>query len=333
MNHHQYYLPVCKFIPTSKNQIEIEFDPDLFNRKNPKDDHDDDLKEFIETIWNSKLEFAKQNNKMLFNAAKLRLHNAMYDETTKMLKLQIGLTDYKNFIGIHAAVAAGKMKNYIINKNNNSFSSEATQYFSNILGVETAVISSDDKAVLFRRSQKVAEYPNSFVFPGGHPEVSKILLAKNKYKNNNIIETQQLTKDDVDLVRQEFFDSAIDEIIAEAGLKREQVILESLTLLGISIPNLDRGSKPVACFKVRTTCTLEEMLKARFGAEEIAEFGDHSQKENILIIESAEHAHKLFQDEMKRFLLFVEREQQKTNPTLLFEYRFTPATMAILEHF
>jgi hypothetical protein len=328
-----YYIPICPFIATSPNQIDIEFDPSLFNRKQQQTSSS--LDDFIEHVWNEKLEFAKKNNKMLFNAPKLRLHNVVKvmtqndNDNQHRLHLQIGLTDYKSFIGITEAIRT--QKKFLQQELNSATSNmmsfvEATQYFSNIIGVETAVISSDNKAVLFKRSQAVAEYPSAFCFPGGHPEVKNILLEKKRNKlENEQNEASHLTKRDTELVRQEFFGSAIDEIIAEAGLKRHEVIRDSLTLLGISIPNLNRGSKPVACFKVRTTCTIEEMLKARFRAEEKAEFGDH-----ILIVESPEHAHSLFEEEMKRFHDACEDD---VNNNKFFEYRYTPATIAILEHF
>jgi hypothetical protein len=45
------------------------------------------------------------------------------------------------------------------------------QHTSSPLGNGAIVETSDQKIIVLRRSSNVGEFPRSFVFPGGHPEV------------------------------------------------------------------------------------------------------------------------------------------------------------------
>jgi hypothetical protein len=279
------YVPLLPIRSYSSSSIQIDFNPSKYGMERiPAVD------DFVESVWLKKMEDAKKHNKILFNATKFRLDQICVNDETGQVTLNLGLTDYKNFIGVAAAAESG-----VLNLTELEIAAVASgKYFPRVLGVETCVVTSDNKCVLFRRSHAVAEYPDAFVFPGGHPEPSRCTTAANGE----------------DVVRKEFFSSPVDEIVAETAIPREKILeKESLRLIGITIPRskILRGGKPVACFVVRSSCSLHEVMSLRFGAEEKDEF-DHSR---VLVIES--------------------RKQAKERAGLDEDKDFTPATVAILD--
>lgn len=50
------------------------------------------------------------------------------------------------------------------------------QHTSNPLGNGAVVETSDKRILVLQRSNNVGEFPGHFVFPGGHPEVSSLIL-------------------------------------------------------------------------------------------------------------------------------------------------------------
>src|SRR3989338_3448332 len=99
-----YYLPLFPIGSYLPSQVHIDFDPVKYRMKSTQL-----VEDKIAEIWERKLDLAKKLNKILFNASKFRLHDCKlimnpHHHPPEEIKLQLGLTDYKTFIGVAAVI-------------------------------------------------------------------------------------------------------------------------------------------------------------------------------------------------------------------------------------
>lgn len=90
---------------------------------------------------------------------------AAKDEQSNVLKLQLGVTCYKDYIGTNWSQKAEKLQT-----RGEAECANPQALLAQPLGVGAVVATSDGDIVLLRRSQKVAEAAGLLDIPGGHPE-------------------------------------------------------------------------------------------------------------------------------------------------------------------
>jgi hypothetical protein len=194
------------------------FDEKIYNRKNVP--NFTEIDELIHQEWNER----QKNVKLLFNATKFRLHSFHFNESTLNLTLNLGLTDYKDFIATH--LTANIVDKIRARLNSNDLLGD---YLARPLGCSSLVLTSDNKFLLIRRSDQCAEYPMYFDVPGGYAEPSQSGLH------------------DVDRIRNEIvYDSIVREIKEELNFEFDG----HATLLGF-ISNTEKFHKPNIQFLIK----------------------------------------------------------------------------------
>lgn len=118
----------------------------------------------IETEWEKKC----KESIHLFNASKFRLHRIDFQQrgegNLSQLKLYVGVTSYKDFIGTNCAPYAKKLVQDGIESLNSQL------HMADPIGVGGLLLTSDQQLVFIRRSERCAEMPGMIDRPGGHPE-------------------------------------------------------------------------------------------------------------------------------------------------------------------
>lgn len=99
------------------------------------------------------------------------------------MSLYLGLTDYKSFIGTYYNAEIkdelqelGKEKFSIIYWIKLLCIDDNYILFARVLGVSTSILTSDNKFVFLKRSDKLIEEPGVYDNIGGHPEPSVCLF-------------------------------------------------------------------------------------------------------------------------------------------------------------
>eukprot|EP00755_Sulcionema_specki_P039985 Sspe_Gene.113848::Locus_98624_Transcript_1_1_Confidence_1.000_Length_1008::g.113848::m.113848 len=179
----------------------------------------------------------------LFNGLKFRFHSI--DDGA----LCLGLTDYKSYIGTH----------YMPDETFAECSKECTGVLSNALGVEAMVVTADGHAVLFRRSDKVAEYPGFYCLPGGHAEPGKVYEAVtgSPPPDDKTAVLEVLGRNE-GAVRDEVIGSILDEVHEEIGVPRDSLAIDGV--LGVVANTRTRG-KPDVLFLVRCALPQSEVQR------------------------------------------------------------------------
>lgn len=90
------------------------------------------------------------------------------------LMLKIGLTCYKDYLGTNWSCRAAELR-----QQGEAKFGDPLALLAQPLGVGAILCTADDKVVLIRRSQKVAEAGGLLDIPGGHPEPK---VTRNKCK-------------------------------------------------------------------------------------------------------------------------------------------------------
>lgn len=138
-----------------RNTVNVEFSLTAFQRA-PHSDAD--VEASIDETW----ERRKRDNPTLFNGRKFRL--AGMTVSPRNVLLQIGLTDYKTYIGTHAWDANTPTKTAFFAPRNKA------RALGNVIILRTT-----DGAVPFIvRSGQSADAPLALALPGGHPEPDDI---------------------------------------------------------------------------------------------------------------------------------------------------------------
>ncbi len=248
---------LCRPFPV--NRIKVELSPS-YNRQSSV------LDEKISQKWAEKLVLTPK----MFNATKFRLGGVVCGPEECIVKL--GITDYKEYIGTNLIPVQEWLEAGVDLKVN------GPRHMGQALGVEALLTTSDDQIVLFRRSMHVADYAGFYCCPGGHPEPSKVLPPAKELqseKQGTVVLTfdeiiqQILSRDHAeDIVRDELWTSAIQEVHDELGIPMEK--LEMVGLFGIVENRLNLG-KPDMNFQIRTTLTAAEVIQChQLGAGEDA---------------------------------------------------------------
>ena len=251
-----------------RHQIEVQCGPS-FNRI-PCAALDD---AYIRALWSNLC--AKNENKTFFNGTKFRLHhaaearkpieneNTTSQEESRVLRFQFGITDYRCSTGTTRQCQA-----YRAMAQNETIARTAPNddrvHLAQALGVESLVVTTDGYAVLFRRSEHVADMPGWYCCPGGHPEPNKIV-------NESSLLAGQHFDDDEDRLEplahwfahctsscivRELFDAAVEEVVAELGLPEDQLSNQGVLALMFN----KATCKPDLLFVVTCTMTASSLL-------------------------------------------------------------------------
>jgi hypothetical protein len=230
----------------------------------------------IEDRWCALAGAAQATSRHLYNASKFRLCRVAVDDAAvpPIVTLQLGITDYKTSIGTSVGLKAyaSRLNVDLPQLPDDGIPSEAQRqqleplfsavydglypFLAGCLGVEALVVTKDQKAPLFKRSEHVAELAGWYCCPGGHPEPGNLYHheGQQNYPMNETIAANMaewFSRMNSDLIVREIFDSAIHEVVDELGVDKS-----SLFNLGIHAVNFNMSTmKPDLSFIIY--CDLE----------------------------------------------------------------------------
>ena len=127
-----------------------------YNRLNPLPDP---YEQELHQVWTQRCE----KNPKLWNGTKFRIHSIT--DKSGAITFNLGITDYKDFLGTNWAPYAQQLIEHGTKQHNNR-----SCYMSDALGVGNLVITKDQFVVLIRRSEHCGEAQGLLDVPGGHPE-------------------------------------------------------------------------------------------------------------------------------------------------------------------
>ncbi|KAE9616637.1 putative NUDIX hydrolase domain-containing protein [Lupinus albus] len=226
----------------SPTQVSVAFS-DTYDRISHPDIN---LENSISEIWEQR----SQNNKSLFNGKKFRyggctLHNGGGSDPEPRLCLQLGLTDYRTFVGTNLSPL---WERFLVPSKDDPV---LCQHTSSPLGNGAVVETLDNKIIVLQRSNNVGEFPGHFVFPGGHPEPQEIGIASHHYD-------KELTDSINGEVSREMFDSIIREVVEEIGVPPSSLSIPAF----IGISRRDLNVRPAAFFFIK--CSLDSKEVQQF---------------------------------------------------------------------
>ncbi|XP_067312770.1 uridine diphosphate glucose pyrophosphatase NUDT22 [Pseudorasbora parva] len=258
-----------------EHQIHIEIS-DRFNRQSFPE-----IEQHIEAVWSDRL----TKEPWLFNGAKFRLHSAMLcvvdsgamgeqavqnlthlrgvvgdqlesgntssnrltkHEPSCVLKLHLGLTCYKDYLGTNWSREAGNLQSHGRNE-----CADPQAFLAQPLGVGAVMATADGDVVLLRRSQKVAEAAGLLDIPGGHPEPKMVCPGVSEEAI-----CVELLQGKERAVVSEIFSSVCAEISDEVNVPVSS--LSKPMFMGIALNHTSAG-RPSAEFYVRCTLATEEV--------------------------------------------------------------------------
>jgi hypothetical protein len=214
----EYQIDLVVNQPIERLTVDVNFDMDLFKRKPVKNFKP--IEDRIQEEWLKR----KQNVSLLFNATKFRLHSFAFSDVACSLTLNLGLTDYKDFIGTHlTANIVDEIKSQL------SPGDLLGDYLARPLGCSSLLLTANNEFLLIRRSDKCAEYPLYYDVPGGYaePDLSGLVDA-DKIKNEILYES----------------------IVREIGEELNFDFSGQVTLLGF-ISNTEKYNKPNIQFLIQ----------------------------------------------------------------------------------
>jgi len=160
--------------------------------------------------------------------------------------LRVGSTSYKEHVGTCTSSRDAAARRALREDGLATFGS-ASAHFSDALGVEAALETSDGGLVLLRRAAGVVGSVGKFNGPSGHPEPELVKSDSSR--------TSSRTCDD--LVREELFASVLREIAEETGVPSAS--LSPPRLMGAM---RDEFGKPDLLFRVATAFTSRQVVAA-----------------------------------------------------------------------
>ncbi|KAH6766206.1 nudix hydrolase-like protein 9 [Perilla frutescens var. hirtella] len=247
-------LPAFKLLlscPAGLSHSEVS---SLFDQKYDRVRHPDiSLEETIAEIWERRV----QQNTSLYNGLKFRYGGYTLgggpDSSQKTdVCLHLGLTDYRTFVGTNLNPL---WERFLLPSEDDW---RRCQHTSNPLGNGAIVETSNKEVVVLQRSANVGEFPDHFVFPGGHPEPKEVGITRHQTDG-------ELTQQMVDKkVSQEMFDSIIREVVEEIGVPA--ATLGKPVFIGISQRVLN--VRPTAFFFIKCSLQSEEIQQLYSSAED-----------------------------------------------------------------
>lgn len=168
------------------------------------------------------------------------------DEQSCILKLQLGVTCYKDYIGTNWSQNVENL----LRRGETEFA-DPQAFLAQPLGVGAVMATSDGEVVLLRRSQKVAEATGLLDIPGGHPEPKMVCQEVSE----DLIRVDLLQGKERAIVS-EIFSSVCAEITDEVNVPLNS--LSKPLLLGIAL-NHTSACRPSAEFFVQCSLTTSEV--------------------------------------------------------------------------
>ncbi|XP_065865734.1 nudix hydrolase 9 isoform X2 [Euphorbia lathyris] len=234
----------------SPSQVSVVFD-----RSYDRIPHSDiELENAISTIWEQRA----RKNTSLYNGRKFRyggynLPGGVGANQDCHVCLQLGLTDYRTFVGTNL----NPMWEKFIAPSEDDFIQ--CQHMSSPLGNGAIVETSDKKIVVLQRSHNVGEFPGHFVFPGGHPEPEEVGITSHQ-STDHTVDSDIINKK----VSQEMFDSIIREVVEEIGVPATSLC--NPTFIGVSCRLLN--VRPAAFFFIKCCLQSEEIQQLYCNAQD-----------------------------------------------------------------
>ncbi|XP_041099369.1 uridine diphosphate glucose pyrophosphatase NUDT22 [Polyodon spathula] len=231
----------------SEDRVRVELSPRYNRRPLPE------YEALIAESWSQRCLL----NPWLFNGAKFRIHSASLEreesgegsgegrqESGVLLRLQLGLTCYRDFMGTNWAPWAA-----VLQQRGLAELGDSQGYLAEPLGVGAMLLTADDSFVFLKRSERVGEAPGKIDIPGGHPEPKAVAVGIPE----ECIQLKDLSEE---LVVQELFFSVLAEIRDEVNLPLRS--LHKPILLGIARNHTSAG-RASAEFYIRCSLTSEEV--------------------------------------------------------------------------
>lgn len=209
-------------VPRSRKEITVNFSLRFNKRSAPWID------EAIDKIWNELYE----KNQRLYNGSKFRFSNL--NILVDQVVLDVGLSCYKDLLGTNCHSLGRELQEYGLENHK-----DPRSCLADVLGVGSLLLTSDNQFLFIKRALWTGEDSGKVDRPGGHPEPDNVpQLSQHadrpEHSNNQI--------------REEIFDSVLNEIRDEINLPRET--LSDPLLIGF-VRNLERFGRPTAEFVVR----------------------------------------------------------------------------------
>ncbi|XP_076442657.1 uridine diphosphate glucose pyrophosphatase NUDT22-like [Babylonia areolata] len=227
-----FVTDVGMLIPKEKTTVCISRE---FNRQSLPEDEAS-----ISKVWASRL----QENPRLFNGTKFRVHSASR-EGAGTVTLNLGLTDYRQYLGTNWAPWVGQLQ-----ARGQQELSNPQAYLSDPLGVGAFVVTSDDCVIFLKRSLHCAEAPAMWDIPGGHAEPQELVGRAS-------LEQIDIHQMEPSAVAQEIFHSILREVRDEVNIPEEH--LSEALLMGIA-KNTTSAGRPSLEFLVRCSLSKEQVL-------------------------------------------------------------------------
>ncbi|XP_053340058.1 uridine diphosphate glucose pyrophosphatase NUDT22 [Clarias gariepinus] len=163
-----------------------------------------------------------------------------------ILRLQLGLTCYKDFLGTNWSHEAVNLQ-----QRGHLELGDPQALLAQPLGVGAVLLTSDGHVVMLRRSQRVAEAAGLLDIPGGHPEPKAVCQGMSEHDIS-----VDLMQGYERAVVAEIFSSVCAEVRDEVNVPLD--FLSAPVLMGIALNHTSAG-RPSAEFFMRCSLTTEEV--------------------------------------------------------------------------
>lgn len=207
-------------------------------RQNDRQQSTSDNESNIDAVWKDRT----ASNSSLFNGTKFRFKNVQVHDVSSSPILNLGVTDYKSFLGTNCAPNWQQLD---------------PSNMASPLGNAAIVETEDEQVVLLKRSGNVGEVPHTIVMPGGHPEPEMVGIRtiddwKKKQRNADSKGDDHSFNDNI---CGELWDSMVREVVEETGIPREA--LGEVLCIGFTRRSLNY--RPDIIFFIKCTLASDEV--------------------------------------------------------------------------
>jgi len=223
---------ICSF-PDGISESELKVN---CRGQNDRQQSSSDNESNIDAIW----KYRTSTNSSLFNGTKFRFKNVQVHNASSPPMLNLGVTDYKSFLGTNCAPNWQQLD---------------PSNMASPLGNAAIVETEDERVVLLKRSGNVGEAPHTVVMPGGHPEPEMVgirTIDDWKKKERNADSEDDGFNDDI---CGELWDSMVREVVEETGIPRE-ALGEALC---IGFTRRVQNYRPDIIFFIKCTLSSDEV--------------------------------------------------------------------------